>query len=429
MDPKNNFFAIFIARLGALLTVLLLSMSAIPTLANPFDPSAQLDPSVVDRQNLMPTESHLGQISARIVGGNVATVGQQRWISSIEFQDRHVCGAALIAPNWLMTAAHCVFGLPTSNGAMTVWVGGNDRRVETQGERRIVGQVITHPNYDPNTFAHDLALLRVNTPINNIEPVRLANAQVMTNEAAPGQPVTVSGWGLLAEGGGAPNQLHDVTIPVVSNTICNGPLAYSGRVTSTMLCAGLQQGGQDACQGDSGGPLWLNLNGIDVHVGLVSWGTGCARPNKYGVYTRSATYRNWIASTANIALASPIPTPPDDNTAACNPPTTPNTPAREPYERTFTLRPMAQGGTSFFEIRVDGDITKLLIETTGGVGDLDIYLAEGSRPNTSSYDYASRLPTSSESIRITNPTPGTWYLTTFAYSSYRDVTLKVRFEY
>jgi secreted trypsin-like serine protease len=61
-----------------------------------------------------------------------------------------------------------------------------------------------------------------------------------------------------------------------------------------MMCAGRREGGVDSCQGDSGGPLvWKTPDG-PVLVGIVSFGDGCARKLKYGVYTRLANYRDWI---------------------------------------------------------------------------------------------------------------------------------------
>ena len=62
-----------------------------------------------------------------------------------------------------------------------------------------------------------------------------------------------------------------------------------------MLCGGFPEGGADSYRRDSGGPLTLTLNSQDYSVGIVGWGTFiCAEPGFPGVYTRTASYVEWI---------------------------------------------------------------------------------------------------------------------------------------
>ena len=70
-----------------------------------------------------------------------------------------------------------------------------------------------------------------------------------------------------------------------------------------MICAGLQAGGKDACQGDSGGPLVTKADGVDQGyslIGVVSFGEGCAAPDKYGVYAEFSNYLTWVAQTFGL---------------------------------------------------------------------------------------------------------------------------------
>lgn len=112
-----------------------------------------------------------------------------------------------------------------------------------------------------------------------------------------GTQAFVSGWGALYEGGPFPEQLHAVSVPIVSNERCNIFYNVIGwTITETMICAGYDEGGRDACNMDSGGPLTAN----GQLVGIVSWGAGCAQPNFPGVYANVANLRSFITEISGI---------------------------------------------------------------------------------------------------------------------------------
>ena len=108
-----------------------------------------------------------------------------------------------------------------------------------------------------------------------------------------GSMATIIGWGALEEGGLSPDELYQVDVPIITNEACQAALsAYD--ITDNMLCAGYAEGGKDSCQGDSGGPLMVPGDFGWQHAGIVSWGLGCAKPNQYGVYARTAQFIDWI---------------------------------------------------------------------------------------------------------------------------------------
>jgi len=185
----------------------------------------------------------------------------------------------------VLTAAHCQV-LPGEKAI----VGRRDL-TKNDGEVVPIARVLNHADYNPETNDNDVAVLQLTKEVDR-ELVGLYDASL----DLAGSKSTVVGWGLLTEGGQAPSILQEVEVPVITNQVCSDGYANdSVGITDNMLCAGLGQGGKDSCQGDSGGPLLVK--GSDTvlrQAGVVSFGIGCARPGKYGVYTRVSKYVPWI---------------------------------------------------------------------------------------------------------------------------------------
>ncbi|XP_067837498.1 suppressor of tumorigenicity 14 protein-like, partial [Heptranchias perlo] len=170
----------------------------------------------------------------------------------------------------------------------------NDRVV-----RRDIKQIIVHESYNQQTFDNDIALLELASPVaftSVIQPICLPDS---THNFPVGKSTWVTGWGKLQENGADAKVLQKAELRIIKRQACNELLSSS--VTSRMLCAGYMTGGIDACQGDSGGPMSsVEKNGRVFLAGIVSWGDGCARRYKPGVYTRAAKYRQWIARHSGV---------------------------------------------------------------------------------------------------------------------------------
>ena len=245
-----------------------------------------------------------GGVTPMIIGGGAASPGEYPFMAAILNEDisgsdwdRQYCGGALISSTWVLTAAHCAEG--ASPGQLAVAVG-RTVLTSTQGERRAVAEIRIHPQFgSPTGLSHDAALLRLASSV-SLAPVRLATAADDGLEAA-GTPLTVIGWGNTRTSGqpNYPDQLMEVVVPAVSDATCAS--VYGNSLDApTMLCAGQQ--GKDSCQGDSGGPLFAEVAGGRVHLGIVSWGNGCAKKRFPGVYaeTNNASIRSWITQVAGV---------------------------------------------------------------------------------------------------------------------------------
>ena len=222
----------------------------------------------------------------RIVGGEDTDIKDHPWQVALNINGA-LCGGAIIAQDWVLTASHCFAHYETS-GSVRVKAGVTNYK--SGGVWAAVEQAVLHDKYNARTHEHDLALVKLKSrPAGQRIPLALPEQRLR-----PCEMLEVTGWGLRQEGGTASEKLRKAAVPFVNNTTCNEKNAYNGRIRPGMMCAGFDEGGIDACQGDSGGPLVLKGPNSIVLVGVVSWGEGCARKLKYGVYTRVMPYRDWI---------------------------------------------------------------------------------------------------------------------------------------
>ncbi|NIH84821.1 S1 family peptidase [Amycolatopsis granulosa] len=221
-----------------------------------------------------------------IVGGSEASIGSYPYaVYLTDKSGNQFCGGVLVSSTAVATAAHCAKAVQRSD--LRVVAGRQDKRTN-DGKVVPVREVWVPDSFSDPGKGDDVAVLKLAQSL----PYRPVNLPADDSLYAEGTQATVLGWGRTADGGARSDYLRKAEVPVIGDAGCAA--SYSNYDSRSMVCAGYPQGQVDACQGDSGGPLVVG----DTLIGLVSWGDGCARPGKPGVYTRVLTYAGEIRSEA-----------------------------------------------------------------------------------------------------------------------------------
>ncbi|CAG7734699.1 unnamed protein product, partial [Allacma fusca] len=195
----------------------------------------------------------------------------------------------------------------TQASQLAISIGDHDLKTksETNSEIRRVSRIIVHASYNTRSLENDIALLQLDSPVEynkNIGPVCLPlnhAGKTFTNEKA-----ITSGWGTMKEGSSStPDVLQSVGLDVISNQEC--AKKYPNLMSNNKMCTLTPY--KDACQGDSGSSLdfYDPQSKFYIVIGVVSFGTGCARRETPGVYTRVTQYNGWIQENTGATFCKP----------------------------------------------------------------------------------------------------------------------------
>ncbi len=256
-----------------------------------------------------------------LTNGTEATIDQAPWqvalVSSDDQDDLfagHFCGGSVLSEEWVLTAAHCMEG--EDETSFVVAAGVDDLSTPEAGQVVAVEEVVSHPDYDPETVENDFALVRLATPLelrDNVEAIEIAEDGSAWPEA--GAEALITGWGnrctgtdtsesCLRDGEAVADKPYVLMSGVVQ--VLNEPgedcgeFYQDGYNGDVMMCAGAPIEGPDAftidtCQGDSGGPLAIDADGTWVLSGVTSFGNACGS-GEPGVYARVSSASEWILS-------------------------------------------------------------------------------------------------------------------------------------
>ncbi|XP_061203813.1 acrosin-like [Neopsephotus bourkii] len=189
-------------------------------------------------------------------------------------------------------------------------------QANSETQKRWIRQVVVHEYYTSASSGFDIALLELDQPVRCGYHVQLACLPDATLRVSQLSECFVSGWGARGRpevtGASSPSALQEAKVRLIDVNLCNSSQWYRAAIKRHSLCAGYPQGGIDTCQGDSGGPLMCREKGANFYwvVGLTSWGRGCARAKRPGIYTSTQHFHEWILHQLGRFCSMGAPTTP-----------------------------------------------------------------------------------------------------------------------
>ena len=234
----------------------------------------------------------------RIIGGRDAIKGNWSWMVSINNRYGVHCGGSLIAPHWIISAAHCFDGIINPQQELSIYLNFIDQQNLSNAEQHTIHDVFVHPQWDTYNLdsPYDIALIQLSEP--SPQPPIYPNIDLKSHTKV-GDFSKALGWGTTNIHTFASSRyLQEVQLPIVSLPLCQAAYAGTYKLFAGQLCAGYDVGGKDGCAGDSGAPL-IQHDGTDWRLlGLSSFGgtyqIPCGGEGLYGIYSNVHYYRDFV---------------------------------------------------------------------------------------------------------------------------------------
>ena len=264
------------------------------------DYASKIQNYLANNPNAAPQVGSTSDQRSPVVGGAASSRTDWPWLVAlaIHYSGRApymYCLGTLLGPRTVLTNAVCTTPFRDTKEIRVVTAKAYEES-QDYSKGILVSKMYVHPSYSPATVENDIALLELKEPL---PPPYVTISRVRTSDPAPDALVKVAA---ITE---TQFEILEAKIPIAADEECKK--AYGDRVDpSRNICAGFAMGGADACQGAGGGPLAaIDQVGRKYQVGITSWGEGCGKPGKYGVYTRVSAFADWITQTVPDLAPAP----------------------------------------------------------------------------------------------------------------------------
>ncbi|MEH6451837.1 MAG: serine protease [Psychromonas sp.] len=265
----------------------------------------------VNRVSFVSAEPERNEITPRIIGGTVADINDFKFYARLVATDfesfySHLCGATLLNEHYVLTAAHCVDVSMTGfeKESLSIVVNNPSFSGVRITELKQVESIQIHPDYNPNNYDNDIAIVRLVSKItDDVEYITVPtdDDKLYYEQLAS---MSVTGLGYIDKMESFPTTLLTTEVTLLSDSECDSLVYfYFGQefVASNALCV-IPIAENGSCSGDSGGPLtYVGDDGKNKQAGLVSYGAEeCVKEGVPTVYTELHGYSNWIENTMNM---------------------------------------------------------------------------------------------------------------------------------
>uniref|UniRef100_A0A8C9AI48 Elastase, neutrophil expressed n=1 Tax=Prolemur simus TaxID=1328070 RepID=A0A8C9AI48_PROSS len=235
-------------------------------------------------------------LASEIVGGRPARPHSRPFMVSLQRRGGHFCGATLIAPNFVMSAAHCVNGMNFQ--LVQVVLGAHNLRRREPSRQTFSVRRVFENGFDPVNLRNDIVILQLNGSATINANVQVARLPAQDRGVGNGTQCLAMGWGRVGTNGPLPSILQELNVTVVT-ALCNN---------RANVCTLVRRQQAGICYGDSGGPLVCNgvVQGIDSYIR-----GGCGSGFYPDAFAPVAQFANWINSIIRRSGDHPLPHPRD----------------------------------------------------------------------------------------------------------------------